>query len=596
MKRPSDLRKILEILGPARRRLPVVMLVALVDAVMAGLGIGLILPVFQALMDPQTDNALFRHLGLLADAVGVERVLPFLAGLTVVVFAVKGLAGVARAALVRNFAESMRRTWIEQIGRAYMMGPYTWTASQKHGELLNVWVQETQSGSRFLQSYLTYWTQTLQVLALIAVGMIANWQAMLGLLAGAMVILLTLRRSAFNWATNLGERKLTLYQRMTREMSETLTNLRDLKLLTIEPVWLARIATDAERLRSHFVRVAILAQLPNGVGEFLGVTALMAFVVIGVSVMGMDPQTLVPFLAFFLVTFYRIITAGSQAMTARMKALHELRGLEEVHRMANHAVRLEDRESGLPVQRLETDLVVEGLSFQYGEGSPILSGLDLVIPRGRVTFIIGPSGSGKSTLLDLFMRLYRPATGRITANGRDIEEYNLIDWRRLFGYVSQDAALFNGTIRENLLRGAPDASAEEMENACRLSGAQEFIEGLPQGYDTPVGDRGFAVSGGQRKRIAIARAMMRRPEVLILDEATTSFEESMERTMIADLRKARQDLTVIQITHRLQTAPSADNVIVLSQGRVAAQGPWSAIAEDVGALALAEPEQQERPS
>jgi ABC-type bacteriocin/lantibiotic exporter with double-glycine peptidase domain len=260
-----------------------------------------------------------------------------------------------------------------------------------------------------------------------------------------------------------------------------------------------------------------------------------------------------------------------------MRFLNDIDAMRLMRTLDTQDVAFEEREGGRPVEGLADDIRFDGVSFSYGPDRPVLFDVDLVIPRGKVTFLIGRSGAGKSTLLDLLMRLQRPTEGRITVGGSDISDFNLVQWRRTFGYVSQDAALFNGAVRMNLALAKPDATEEELVEACRLAGIHEFIQSLPDGYDTVVGDRGHSVSGGQRKRIAIARALMHRPQVLILDEATTSFEQTLEAELIARLLAAIPNLTVIQVTHRLQTASTADFVIVLEHGRVIATGSWEEV-------------------
>ena len=159
----------------------------------------------------------------------------------------------------------------------------------------------------------------------------------------------------------------------------------------------------------------------------------------------------------------------------------------------------------------------------------------------------------------------------------NVKVQRLSDWRKQFGYVSQEAALFNGDILANLRLANPDASPAEIEHACRLAGAEDFIRDLPHGYATLVGDRGYSLSGGQRKRIAIARALIRKPSVLILDEATTSFEQSLEWSMLRALRAAMPDMTIIQVTHRLTMKEGADWVIALQGGKIIAEGDWISV-------------------
>jgi ABC-type bacteriocin/lantibiotic exporter with double-glycine peptidase domain len=278
-------------------------------------------------------------------------------------------------------------------------------------------------------------------------------------------------------------------------------------------------------------------------------------------------------LAFVFVLFYRLFTAGSQLAAARTKALNDSQSARLVHRLSIQNVEFEDRERGLSISRIETDIRIEGVSFTYQSDRAALQDVHAVVPHGRRTFLLGPSGAGKSTLLDLLLRLVEPQQGRVEVNGRSAPDFNLSQWRRCFGYVSQDAALFNGSIRMNLVLARPEASEDELVEACRLAGAAEFIEQLPDRYETVVGDRGHGLSGGQRKRVAIARALINKPSVLILDEATSAFEQNLEAEILGSIARTMPALTIIQVTHRPQAIADGDWVIALEEGRVVASGP-----------------------
>ncbi len=212
------------------------------------------------------------------------------------------------------------------------------------------------------------------------------------------------------------------------------------------------------------------------------------------------------------------------------------------------------------------------VSFQYGCRRPVMQGLNLRIPAGKVVAVVGESGSGKSTLLKLLMGFYPPTSGRLTVDGVDLRDIDLPSWRGRIGLVSQDAFVFNGTLRENIYLGCPTASPAEVMAAARAAGLEEFIDTLPDGYETVVGDRGANLSGGQRQRLAIARALLRRPEVVIFDEATSHLDTATERAIQDNLRSALADKTVILVAHRLSTVRSADLIYVMEKGRVVESG------------------------
>jgi ATP-binding cassette subfamily B protein len=212
------------------------------------------------------------------------------------------------------------------------------------------------------------------------------------------------------------------------------------------------------------------------------------------------------------------------------------------------------------------------VSFQYGCRTRVLDKLDLDIPAGKTVAVVGESGSGKSTLLKLLMGFYTPTSGRVLADGVDQREFDLNSWRNRIGLVSQDAFVFNGTIRDNIGLGRPNAGLPEVIAAARAAGLEEFITSLPERYETVVGERGANLSGGQRQRLAIARALLRQPDILIFDEATSHLDTATERAIQENLRTALAGKTVILVAHRLSTIRSADLIYVLHKGQVAESG------------------------
>ena len=214
----------------------------------------------------------------------------------------------------------------------------------------------------------------------------------------------------------------------------------------------------------------------------------------------------------------------------------------------------------------------EGVSFEYAPGRPVLHEIDLEIPPGRTIALVGHTGSGKTTLASLLPRFYDVSAGRVTLDGADVRAVKLGSLRRAIGVIPQDPFLFSTTVRENIAFGTPHATDEEIERAARLAQAHEFVEALPEGYDTVIGERGITLSGGQRQRIAIARALVMNPRILILDDATASVDATTEARIRTGLTEAMRGRTTIIIAHRLSTIALADEVVVLEDGRIAARG------------------------
>ena len=214
----------------------------------------------------------------------------------------------------------------------------------------------------------------------------------------------------------------------------------------------------------------------------------------------------------------------------------------------------------------------ENVTFSYGDGRPVLEGIDLEIEAGRNVALIGHTGAGKTTVAALVSRFYDVTGGRVTIDGVDVRDVQLPSLRSAIGIVAQDPFLFSATVRENIAFGRPDATDEEVVLAARLAQAEEFIDALPDGYDTVIGERGITLSGGQRQRIAIARALITNPRILILDDATASVDATTEARIRLGLREAMHGRTTLIIAHRLSTISLADEIVVLDEGRIAGRG------------------------
>jgi len=226
------------------------------------------------------------------------------------------------------------------------------------------------------------------------------------------------------------------------------------------------------------------------------------------------------------------------------------------------------------------ELRLEGVSFTYpGCPTPALDQVDLTVKAGQRVALVGPSGAGKSTLANLLPRFYDPEAGRIVLNGRDLKDYTLDSLRRNMGMVSQDAFLFNATVRENIAYGQAEVDQDAVEEAARAAYAHEFVTALPEGYGTVLGERGVKISGGQKQRLTIARALLKNPPLLILDEATSALDTESERIVQLALENLMQSRTSVVIAHRLSTVLSADVIVVMEAGRVAAQGTHAELLE-----------------
>ena len=276
------------------------------------------------------------------------------------------------------------------------------------------------------------------------------------------------------------------------------------------------------------------------------------------------PGDVLVFLAY-LGTLYQPLNAFSQGAGVFHSASAQL---ARVYEILDEPLTIADQECGVVPTELEGEIEFDEVSFSYEENRVALHGISFRVPPGQVLALVGRTGSGKSTLASLLLRFYDPAEGSVLLDGRDLRSLRLSWLRSRISIVFQDPFLFSATIRENIAQGNPEASEEQIRLAARRAQAEDFILKLPQGFDTPLGERGVNLSGGQRQRISIARAFLKDAPVLILDEPTSALDAGTERDLLGALEELMKGRTTIIIAHRLSTIRRADLIGVLEGGRL----------------------------
>ncbi len=306
---------------------------------------------------------------------------------------------------------------------------------------------------------------------------------------------------------------------------------------------------------------------------FLALT-VMVILIASTYLLHREAEFWVSILLIFLVVFARLGGPMARMNLSRSQLMTLLPAVQSLQEFLMNPDKEHLAKEGVQdFEKLEQGIRFENVSFRYGpQENYVLKDLDFDIPRGKMTAIVGGSGVGKTTIVALLGRLHDPTSGRILVDGRDLREIKSSEWHRKIGVVSQNIFLFNDTVKRNIMFGKPEATEEEIEAAARKANAHNFITEMPESYETLVGDCGVRLSGGQAQRVSIARAILVEPELMILDEATSSLDSKAEKQVQGAIDKISGECTLLVVAHRLSTVQNADNIVVLHEGQIVEQG------------------------
>ena len=365
------------------------------------------------------------------------------------------------------------------------------------------------------------------------------------------------------------------------QLQDSLSGIRVIQAFVQEEQELARFAQESEGY--YHARVQGIRYWATFFPAMRFVASMGTVIVLGVgAVMAVDGTltlgTLVAFLSY-IASFYEPINRLTEIDNIFQEAIA---AGERIFELLDETAEIKDAPDAGELPPIQGDVSFDDVHFRYGSGDEVLRNVTFRMAAGEVVALVGPSGAGKTSIANLLCRFYDPIRGRITVDGHDLRHLQLASLRKQVAVVLQDTFLFNTTVRENLLYGKPDATDVELLAATKAAYAHEFIESLPEGYDTEIGERGVKLSGGQKQRLALARAILADPRILILDEATSSVDAEAEYLIQQALDAVLEGRTALVIAHRLSTVRNADKIVALEEGRIVEVGDHRELMERKG--------------
>jgi len=569
MREWTTIRKLLPLLRLHRWGFPAIIVLGLLQSLSEGIGIGLFIPLLNLLVGRGSPprGRLAAAFGAMFRTVPSDRRLAvivlclFSAVLISAVFAY--LHGVLFAWLDGRVGDRLRNRFFGQL----LHVPFGFIERDRSGHLLNVLSTDTWRTGEALKMLVRMTIDASTVAVYAGLLLLLSWRLTL-IVAGALLLISLGIRALTKGVREFGEKAMHANSELGDLMVEGIDGMRVIRAFGRERHEQRRFERCSARVRAAFFRMHLLEEAVHPVHDLLAGVLLLS-ILFATARSGNDVSTLFVF-AFVL---YRLQPRVKDADAARVRLVALSPSVDEVLSLIDATERQRIASGRSRPSGLDAGIAFERVSFRYDSADePALVDASFRIPANRTTALVGLSGGGKSTVIKLILRFEDPTAGAILVDGRPLPEFDLASWRSQLALVSQDVYLFNASVRENIAYGRLDASLEEVIEAAQQAAAHDFIRRLPHSYDTVLGPRGVRLSGGQQQRISLARAIIRNPRVLILDEATNALDSVSEHLIQQTLDDMRERRTVIIIAHRLSTIERADQVIVLEQGRVLEQG------------------------
>jgi ATP-binding cassette subfamily C protein len=509
-------------------------------------------------------------------AAGIPYSLGPVAAVVISVFILQAVLALAQNWMQGSYTHRYTLEWRRRLFGALARARWQFFLDNSRGQLVNALSQETSRLGTVVTKFLLFLSTALVALAYIGAALFVSVKATLLMMVVGLLIVV------FNslFIKRLMKHARTIVKGNNQMMGVAQEFLGNIKAVKAAPHGFAVESLVARPLQTIFRSERVGYVIPNASRIVAELFVMMALVAGIASASTLETGMAASETLLVMVLFMRAYGKITMTMTSLQQMYVQLPAFEYVSRVYEQAAAAEEEQwhtgADLSAATISEGIRLDAVTVRYGEKAA-LQDVNLFLPPRSLVALVGSSGAGKTTFVDMLLRLVDASEGRISVADQDIRSFNTRSWRSCFGYVAQELTLVNASLADNIRLFSPDADMAAVRRAAMLAHAHEFIEKLPDGYDTMVGEMGMKISGGQRQRIAVARALIGDPPVLIFDEATSALDSESEARVMEAINEMRASKLVILIAHRLSTVRTADLIVVLEHGRVVEQGKWEAL-------------------
>ena len=469
--------------------------------------------------------------------------------------------------LTKKVITQAKRTIFDKLVRS----DYQYYVDNTRGDILYNVISAPAQIRHFLETTTGMLSESIIIITILLTILFVSVNAFAVIVAGSLIFVLIARIIGKKVAFRLGRLQMRSIRSENEVISNYVQGLRQIRSVCGDAHWRKKYDVALDKFWDKYIRLSFFRHLPGETLEFSFFVGIAALVIALYYIYQESFLLVVPVMGTFVFSAMKVIPRISGMSHKHMIIMETWPNLEAIYEFLTDAQYLKMVDGTRDFDSLMSDIVFDDVFFSYYQGQRLVEELNLTIQKKKVTALVGHSGSGKSTLVSLLLRYYDVTGGRILVNGYDLREYKRETLLQKVGYVSQDTFVYNETIRENIAFGG-DYSDEEITEAARKANIHAFITGLAEGYDSVVGDQGIKLSGGEKQRIAIARALVRRPEILVLDEATSNLDNESEAIVQDSINRVSKNVTTFIIAHRLSTIRKADAIYFMSGGRILESG------------------------